>query len=83
MGIYSERVWYGGASSRRIDELWDKREEERLEKLETRGRGDMRRKGGSGRKSRRSEVVRRHSDVGVERMHSSTGRGGRRGMRKE
>ncbi|KAK6600185.1 plasma membrane proteolipid 3 [Botrytis cinerea] len=37
MGIYSERVWYGGASSRRIDELWEKRESERVENWRRKG----------------------------------------------
>ncbi|KAF7947791.1 hypothetical protein EAE96_008870 [Botrytis aclada] len=78
MGIYSERVWYGGASSRRIDELWEKRESERVEKLEKRGRGFVGRKSQNGKNNGRSEVLRMHSDAGVERMHTSAGgRGGR------
>lgn len=80
MGIYSERVWYGGASSRHIDELWEKRERERVEKLEKKGRGFVGRKSQNGKSNGRSEVVRMHSDVGVESMHSSAGRGGDRGM---
>lgn len=66
MGIYSERVWYGGASSRRIDELWEKRESERAEKLEKKGRGYTGKNSQNGRNNERSEVLRMHSDVGPE-----------------
>lgn len=89
MGIYSERVWYGGANARRVDELWERKEDERLEKLEREEKRMSRRKngsgsggsvrGGNGRGGRRSEVMKMHSDAGVERIYSSAGRGGGRG----
>ncbi|KAF7869724.1 hypothetical protein EAF04_004508 [Stromatinia cepivora] len=82
MGIYSERVWYGGASARRVDELWEKREDERLEKLkrEEEKKAGKRKSGNGKGGGRRNEVLSMHSDVGAGRMHLSAGTGGGRGV---
>ncbi|APA13002.1 hypothetical protein SS1G_08498 [Sclerotinia sclerotiorum 1980 UF-70] len=71
MGIYSERVWYGGASAKRVDELWEKREDERLEKSDRdEEKRTGRRKAGDRRGvGRRNEVMRMHSDIGAMRVH--------------
>lgn len=42
-GVYSERVWNGGASNRRVDDLW-RAERREMEKEEgSRGKRSMRR----------------------------------------
>ncbi|KAJ8060497.1 hypothetical protein OCU04_010819 [Sclerotinia nivalis] len=84
MGIYSERVWYGGASAKRVDELREKREDERLEKLdrEDEKRAGRKRTGNRSGVGRRNEVMRMHSDVGAGGVHSSVGTGGGRGVRR-
>lgn len=80
MGIYSERVWYGGASARRVRELWEGDKESSFEKGGGKSVGRKNVKGKSGGSGGRGEVVRMRSDAGVERVHSSGMRGNGRAV---
>ncbi|KAM3071097.1 hypothetical protein ACMFMG_010003 [Clarireedia jacksonii] len=87
--ICSELVWNGGASNRRVEELRQKEEDERMakemekagiKKWRSRKESNVSSAGRSANQARRGEVQRMKSDVGVGRTGPGAGRG--RGVKR-